>query len=102
MDIETLRSYRIGPFAIFDFAISYIIVFLIAPLLVKISKKLNFPITKTQWLWLVLPFSVLSHLMVGNITPLTEMFIEPNGNFLVKAIVLFMTYMGLRRVKKKK
>lgn len=102
MDIETLRSYRIGPFTIFDFAISYIIVFLIAPLLVKISKKLNFPISTTQWLWLVLPIGVLSHLIVGNITPLTKMFIDPNGNFLVKAIVLFMTYMGLRRVKKKK
>ena len=100
MDIETLRQFKLGPFAIFDFAISYLIVLLVAPLLVKISKKLKFPISKTQWLWLVLPFSVLSHIVVGNITPLTKMFINPNGDFIVKIIVTFMLYMGLRRTKK--
>ena len=100
MDIETLRQFRIGPFAIFDFAISYLIVFLISPILVKISKKLKFPISKTQWLWLVIPFSILSHIVSGEMTPLTQMFIKPNDYYMVKIIVVFMTYIGLRRERK--
>ncbi|MDH5533063.1 MAG: hypothetical protein OEX81_01410 [Candidatus Pacebacteria bacterium] len=100
MNIETLRSFKIGPFAVFDFAISYLIVYLIAPLLVKISKKIKFPISKTQWLWLVVPFSVLSHIISGEMTPLTKMFINRDGDILVKVIVLFMLYMGIRRPKK--
>lgn len=100
MVIETLRQYKIGPFAIFDFVISYLIVYLISPILVKLSKKLGFPISKVQWLWLVLPVSILTHIAVGNITPLTSMFIEPNKFYLVKITVIFMIYMGLKRNKK--
>jgi len=102
MNIELLRQFRIGPFAIFDFVISYLIIYLISPLLVKISKKFKYPISKNQWLWLVVPFSIVSHILVGSITPLTRMFIDPNGYIIVKIVILFMTYMGLKRKKKKK
>jgi hypothetical protein len=100
MNIELLRQLRIGPFAVFDFAISYLIIYLVSPLLVKLSKKLNFPISKIQWLWLVIPFSILSHIISNEMTPLTRMFLSKDGDILVKIIIIFMLFMGLRRQKK--
>lgn len=101
MNLETLRQFKIGPFAVFDFAISYLIVYLFAPFLVKLSKKLHFPISKTQWLWLVIPFSILSHVISGDVTPLTGMFINTQGDIIVKVVVILMLYIGLRRKKEK-
>ena len=99
MNIETLRQFKLGPFAIFDFAISYLIIYLVSPFLVKLSKKLNFPISKAQWLWLVIPFSVATHILSGEMTPLTKMFVNLKGDIVVKVLVVLMLYMGLKRQK---
>lgn len=93
MDIITfLRSFRVGPFAIFDFAISYLIVYLLAPFLHKRGLKLS----RAQLLWLTLPFSVLVHVLFGKMTPLTEMFLDLHGGYWVKILIVFMIFMAIR------
>ena len=94
--ISFLRSFRIGPFAIFDFAISYLAVYLIAPYLFKIGLKLS----REQLLWLTLPISILVHIIFGVMTPLTTMFLDPYGGYLVKILILFMLGMAFFRRKR--
>jgi hypothetical protein len=91
--ITLLRSYRIGPFAIFDFAMSYIVVYLIAPYLQKIGLKLS----RAQMLWLTLPVSILIHILVKQNTPLTEMFLDLHGGYAAKIVTVFMIVMAFRK-----
>jgi hypothetical protein len=99
--IGILRQYRIGPFTIFDTAIAYIAVFLLAPLLTKIFTKIHVYISKTGWLWLTLPISVIFHFFLHQNTPFMKMFLDPH-NYVVKIIILFMLYMGIRNAGKPK
>ena len=96
--IELVRQFKIGPFAVFDIATAYLGVFLLSPLLTRVAKKLRLRISMVQWLWLVLPISILIHLIIGLRTPLTKMVIDPNNYYLVKFVILFMLFMGLRGV----
>lgn len=92
MDLITLlRSFRVGPFAIFDFAISYLIVYLLSPYLYRMGVKLS----RKQFLWLTLPFSILVHILFGSMTPLTKMFLNPHGDYWVKILVIFMIFMAI-------
>ncbi len=91
--ITILRSYRIGPFAIFDFAMSYIVVYLIAPYLQKLGLKLS----RAQMLWLTLPISILVHILFGKMTPLTEMFVDLHGGYAAKIVTVFMIVMACRK-----
>lgn len=98
MDFITyLRTFRVGPFAIFDFAASYLLVYLLAPLLQKLGLKLS----REQMLWLTLPVSILVHLIFQTYTPLTKMFLDPYGSYWVKALVAFMLVMAFREELKK-
>lgn len=101
--IELIRQFKVGPFAIFDIIVSYLGVFLLAPLLTKLALKAHLHVSKVQWLWLVLPISILAHLISGQRTPLTQMVIDPNHYYLEKLVILFMLFMGLKgtRVTKK-
>lgn len=91
--ITYLRTFRIGPFAIFDFAASYLLVYLLAPFLQKLGLKLS----REQILWLTLPVSILVHLVFQTHTPLTKMFLDPYGSYWVKALVAFMLVMAFRK-----
>lgn len=94
MDIITfLRSFRIGPFAIFDFAASYLVTYLVGPYL----KKIGIPVTREQLLWWTLPLSILVHIAVGRITPLTELFLAKNDGYLIKGVVILMILIGFLR-----
>ena len=94
--IELIRQFKVGPFAIFDIAVSYLGVFLLAPLLTGLALKVHLRVSRVQWLWLVLPVSILVHLIFGQRTPLTQMIIDPNNYYLVKLVILFMLFMGLK------
>lgn len=94
--IEFLRQFRIGPFAIFDFAISYIGFYVASPLIIKLFAYLNITVTKVNIMWLVLPISILTHIIVGAHTPLTKMFLNLSDYYILKTIVIFMIYMGFR------
>jgi len=101
MDIITLlRQYRIGPFTIFDSALAYLGVFLLSPLLTKLFQKIHLSITRIQWVWLTLPIAIIAHILIRQNTPLTQMFLDLHGNYLIKVIILFMLFMGLKDTKR--
>lgn len=88
--ITFLRSFRICPFAIFDFAVSYLFMYFIAPYVRKIGINLN----RKQLLWLTLPLSIVIHIVFNVMTPLTKMFLDPYGSYWLKIIILFMLVMS--------
>jgi hypothetical protein len=102
MDIlHILRQYKIGPFTIFDTVTAYVGIFLIAPLLTKIFSKIHINISRAGWLWLTLPISVIFHLIFRQNTPFMKILSDPHQFqfYLGIIILLFMSYMGLRKIK---
>lgn len=97
MIIQTLRSFRVGPFAVFDFASAYLGVYLLAPVLSYLCSLFGLSVTRTQWLWLTLPLSILFHLLFGSRTPFTVMVLDPSGHILAKLLVLGMLFMAFRK-----
>jgi hypothetical protein len=99
MTIEFLRQFRIGGYAIFDFAVSYLGIWLLSPLLSRLFKKIRIYIPKFNWLFFVLPIAIIAHLIFGSITPLTKNFLDLGGHYILKIIVLIMIVLGFRGVK---
>jgi len=97
--IEFLRQFRVDGYAIFDFVVSYLGIWLLSPLLSKLSKKIKLDIPKINWLWFTLPISILVHVLVGTFTPLTKNFLDLNGHYGLKIVVIIMIVMGCRGVK---
>jgi hypothetical protein len=94
--ITFLRSFRFGPFAIFDFVASYVLVYFLAPYLSRFFAMFRIRVSREQWLWLTLPISLIVHMIFGTSTPLTKMFLDLNGGWLVKFIIFAMLYMSYR------
>lgn len=99
--ITFLRQFKIGSFAIFDFVTAYLLVFLLSPLLTKLFSIFHISISRNAWLWLTLPISVIFHLIFNQKTPLIKMLLDPKHFqfYLVIAILLIMTYMGLKNIR---
>lgn len=97
--ITYLRQFRIGEYAIFDFAVSFLAVYLLAPLLSKLFLKLRINIPKYNWLILTVPISILVHLLVGKITPMTKNFLDLNGHYILKIVIIGLLVLGLRGIK---
>lgn len=97
--IEFLRQYRIGEYAIFDFAISFIGIYLLSPLLSKLFLKIRINVPKINWLYLTIPLSIISHLLVGTITPMTRDFFDINGHYILKIIIISLLILGLKNIK---
>lgn len=95
--IEYLRSFRIAEFAIFDFSLAYIGVYLLVPILNKIILPTSRQLSRFQWVLLVLPLSIIFHLIFGNMTPLTELAIDLSAGYGLKVILLIMLYFGLKK-----
>jgi len=99
--ISFLRQFRVGEYAIFDFAVSFLAVLLIAPLLSKIFKKIGIEIPKYNWLFFVLPIAVITHLIIGRMTPMTINFIDMSGHYLLKIVIAGSFILGFRDIKVK-
>ena len=97
--IESLRQFRFGEYAIFDFAVTFIAIYLLSPLLSKLFLKLKVNIPKRSWLFLALPISIIAHLLVGNITPMTADFIDINGHYLLKILIIGLLALGMKDIK---
>ncbi|MBP6981539.1 hypothetical protein KBB25_02060 [Candidatus Gracilibacteria bacterium] len=100
--IEFLRQFRVGEYAIFDFAASFIGIFLLSPLLSRGCKKIGIIIGRHNWLLLTLPLSILIHVCVGNFTPMTKDFLDLGGHYTLKIIILGLLVAGLWDVKYEK
>jgi hypothetical protein len=97
--IEFLRQFRLGEYAIFDFAVSFLGIYLISPLLSKLFSKIRIKIPKYNWLFLTLPISIVAHLAVGNITPMTANFINMNSHYFLKIIIIGLLIFGIKGMK---
>lgn len=92
--IDFLRQFRIGGFALFDFTAAFVGIYFLAPFLSKLFRKIGLEIPRRSWLFWTIPIGVISHLLVGKITPLTREFIDPHGHYLVKIIILGLVILG--------
>jgi len=100
--LEYLRSFRIYNIAIFDLVMSYIGIYLLSPLLIKIFNIFKIKTNKSFWLWQTLPLSIIIHILVGQQTELTRMILNPQSYYLVKLIVILMVIIGFKAIKTKK
>ncbi len=99
--ITLLRQPKIGSLAIFDLIITYLGIFLISPLLTKLFSILHLNISRSSWLWLTLPISVIVHLIFNQKTALVKILSNPLKFefYLAIIILLFMSYMGLKSIR---
>ena len=51
-------------------------------------------------MWLVMPLSILIHILTGQITALTTMFLNPAEGFVTMLVIIFMTFMGFKDLGK--
>jgi hypothetical protein len=101
MDIlNILRQYRIGPFTIFDTGTAYLGIYLLAPLLTNVFSKIHINISRSGWLWLTLPIAVGFHLIFRQNTPFMRMLLNPKSFQIPLLVLIFMTYLGLRNIRK--
>ena len=96
--IEFVRLFRIGEYVIFDFVAAFLGIYLFSSLLSKIIFKIKIYIPKRNWLYLVLPLGIFTHIVVGNITPLTRDFLDLQGHFILKIFIFVLLIFGARGV----
>lgn len=97
--IEFLRQFRFGGYAIFDFVVAFLGIYLLSSLLSKIFLKLRVDIPKQNWLFLTLPIGIIAHLLTGKITPLTRDFIDIHNHYILKLIILGLIIFGIKGIK---
>ena len=97
--IEFLRQFRLGKYAIFDLVVSFMGIYLLSPFLSKIFLKVRLSIPKQNWLFLTLPLSILTHLLVGNRTLMTKDFLSLNSHFFLKLLIFTLLFFGLKGIK---
>jgi len=100
--LQFLRQFKIGEYAIFDTAISLVVVYFLAPYLSKLFKKIGIIITRKSWMYLVLPISVIVHLIFSTSTPLTRNFFDPSGHFLEKLVGVVLLVLGAKDIRFKR
>ncbi len=96
--IPYLRSFKIGPYAIFDLVASFLGIYLFAPLLTKLISifKLNIPLS--SWLYFTIPLGIIFHIIVGNYTPMTKDFLDLSSHYLLKLFILMLIYLGIKNI----
>jgi len=100
--IEFLRQFRLGGYALFDFAVTFLFIYLIAPLLSKLLLNVRIVMPKHNRLFLAIPLWVLVHILVGSITPLTQNVIDLNWHYGIKIFMIVLIVLGMRGIKIRK
>lgn len=98
--ISYLRTFRLGEYAIFDFSVSIVAIYFLAPYLSKLGRKFNLDIPRRSWLYFTLPISVLVHLLFLTITPMTRDTIDLNGHYIIKIVMIILIILGVAGIKK--
>lgn len=100
--IGDLRQVRIGQFTVFDTVISYLGVLILSPLLSWLFAKLHLKVPTCSWLWFTMPVAVIFHVLFHQTTPLMKILADPSQYqfYLALVILLAMTYLGLRKIRK--
>lgn len=84
----------------FDFTIGFLGMLLVSPLLSWLFKKVGIHFPKRNWVILMLPISILVHILVGKITPLTKDFLDPDNHYFVKLIVVCCCILGATGIRR--
>ncbi len=98
--INYLRQFRVTGYAVFDFAAAFLGIFLLSPVLSKLFRKTGLEIPRINWLYLTLPIGIATHLVIGKVTPFTKNFIDIRGHYFLKLIVVGLTLLGLRNIRR--
>jgi len=98
--IEFLRQFRVGDFAIFDFAAAFLGIYLASSFLSRIFLKIKIKIPKRNWVFLTLPIAIIIHLLIGNITPMTRDFLDIGGHYVLKLVIIVSLVCGLWGIKR--
>lgn len=98
--IEYLRQFRIGGFAMFDFTASFLGMFPIGLLLSKLFRRMGIEIPWQTWLYWTVPISIIAHILISKMTPLTKEFLDPSGFYIVKIIVVALCILGAMGIKR--
>ncbi len=99
--IEFLRQFRIDGYAIFDLALSFIGMAILAPLLSRLFYKIGVIVPKKNWIILTLPLSIIIHILFNQQTLMVKDFFDVSGHFGLKILILVLLVFGLSGVKKK-
>lgn len=97
--IEFLRSFKIGEYAIFDLATSFLGVFILSPLLTRLFRLIHLEIPLSSWMLFTLPLGLLTHLLIGKMTPMTKYFLDPSGHYLLKVFIVIIFILGVAGIK---
>ncbi len=100
MNLEYLRSFRLGEYAIFDFVISFIGIYFISPFLTNFFLKLKIYIPRISWMYFTLPIGFLFHLVFRVNTQMTMDLLDLNGHYLIKIIMVTLFIFGLKNIKR--
>lgn len=84
--LKTLRSVRVGGFAVFDFATAFAGMYYLAP---------HIGIKPEKALWLTLPTGIISHVIFKVDTPLNQMVLGKDPNRLAQAIILLCLFKAI-------
>lgn len=98
MTIEFLRQFRVGGYALFDFVVSFLGIYILAPVLSKIFRTVGMEIPRKSWLFFTLPIGILTHIIIGNRTRMTKDFLDPQGHFLLKIVIIGLLLYGLKGI----
>lgn len=94
--LEYLRSFKLFGFAIFDLSVSFLGIYLLSPVPTKLFRLIKLDISRTSWLYFTLPLSILVHIIFNTYTPMTKYFLDPNGHYLLKILIIGLIVLGIR------
>ncbi len=100
LSITELRQFRIIDFAVFDLSLAFVGMLILSPLLSFLFKKLGVFIPKRSWLIWTLPLGIITHLIIGNYTLMTKRFIDINGYYGLKVIIVALVGLGFLGIKR--
>jgi len=100
--LSHLREFRIIGFTLFDTVLAFAAVALLSPFLSRLFRKFGLDIPMINWIFLTLPVSILTHLAIGRRTPLVKDFIDPNGHYVVKIIIVVLFILSFTRISRTK
>ena len=96
--LEYLRSFRFAGYALFDLFVSFLGIYLLSPLLSKLFLKLGFKISRKSWIYFTLPLSIIVHLLIGNRTQMTRDFLDMEGHYILKIIIVILGFLGMKDI----
>lgn len=99
ISIEFLRQFRLGEYAMFDFFVAFLGIYLASPWLSKALLKLRIDVPKRNWLFLTLPIGIFVHVLIGTVTPMTRNFLDLQDHYILKIFILILLVFGLKGIK---